>query len=168
MMEIYDIVDMDDEIIGAMTRDELRSTDAIHRSVVIIVLNRKNEILIQKRSHNLGNPGKWSLVAGHVDSGETYDDAAKRELSEEMFSEGIPHIEMKKLFKTLMNSYAGRVFFSVYSCVYDGVFTPDKEEVEAYEYQDLDFLLSDITSNPDRYSDIILEILTKYKRLQLM
>ncbi|MDE5889145.1 MAG: NUDIX domain-containing protein, partial [Bacilli bacterium] len=44
-----------------------------------------NEILLQKRSMTKRfNPGKWGLCAGHVDSGESLEDAAIREVKEEI------------------------------------------------------------------------------------
>jgi len=84
--EIYDVVDLDDEIIGQATRKEIHEKKLIHRSVHILVFNPKGCLFLQKRALSKDeNPGLWDTSsAGHVDSGEDYLTAANRELKEEL------------------------------------------------------------------------------------
>lgn len=57
-----------------------------HRTVHVWIMNSKNELLIQKRAIDKETfAGLWAIsVAGHVRSGETSLDAAKREIKEEI------------------------------------------------------------------------------------
>jgi 16S rRNA (adenine1518-N6/adenine1519-N6)-dimethyltransferase len=84
--EVFDVVDEDDQVIGQKTRAEVHAQGLIHRAVHVFVIGKKGQLLLQKRSMLKDvHPGTWdSSVAGHVDAGETYEEAAIRELEEEM------------------------------------------------------------------------------------
>lgn len=84
--ERFDVVDEHDNVIGVTTRGEAHRNPALmHRSIGILVFV-DGKLLLQKRSLTKDTyPGYWTCsVAGHVDSGETYDQAAVRELREEL------------------------------------------------------------------------------------
>jgi 16S rRNA (adenine1518-N6/adenine1519-N6)-dimethyltransferase len=84
--EIFDVVDADDQVIGTATRAEVHAQRLTHRAVHVFVFNKRGDLLLQKRSHLKDMcPGLWdSSVSGHLDSGESYEVAAVRELEEEM------------------------------------------------------------------------------------
>lgn len=84
--EIFDVIDADDRVIGQRTRREVhRDPTLIHRSIAIVLV-RGDQVFLQRRSMTKDSyPGYWTLsVTGHVDSGETYEEASKRELFEEI------------------------------------------------------------------------------------
>lgn len=58
----------------------------IHRAVHIYVFDSAQNIYLQKRSLTKSiQPGKWDTsVGGHVDAGETFEQAAYREMKEEL------------------------------------------------------------------------------------
>ena len=84
--ERFDVVDEHNAVIGSDTRGNVHARGLRHRAVHIFVFNGAGEIFLQKRSRwKDKEPGKWdSSAAGHVDSGETYAAAARRELAEEL------------------------------------------------------------------------------------
>lgn len=90
------VVDENDEPIGAATIVEARQTGAFHRISRVMVEDTKGRILLQKRSMSMEAwPGYWdNSAAGHVDYGETYEVAAVRELQEEI---GIKDIPLKEV-----------------------------------------------------------------------
>ncbi|MBP1933193.1 NUDIX domain-containing protein [Ammoniphilus resinae] len=53
--------------------------DDIKAGVAVIILNKKNEVLLQKRS----DVGLWGIPSGHIEIGETVSEAAIREVKEE-------------------------------------------------------------------------------------
>lgn len=84
--ELVDIVDDDDNVIAVATRREMRAGRLQHRSVGIAVLSSDGRLLIHRRSPSKDIwPGWWDIAAGGVvASGESYADAARRELAEEL------------------------------------------------------------------------------------
>lgn len=84
--ELLDLVDKDDNVIGTIFRSVAQNDPTkIYRIVSITVFNEDGETLIQKRSKDKSHPGKWENAAsGHVLANEKPEDAAKRELFEEL------------------------------------------------------------------------------------
>ena len=84
--ERFDVVDEHDRVVGTEARGVVHARGLRHRAVHLFVLNGRGELLLQKRSPwKDKHPGKWdSSAAGHVDSGEDYAHAARRELTEEL------------------------------------------------------------------------------------
>ncbi|MGZ4793813.1 MAG: NUDIX domain-containing protein, partial [Ilumatobacteraceae bacterium] len=84
--ELVDIVDDNDMVIASVTRAEMRAKRLQHRSVGIVVLSSNGRLLIHRRSLDKDIwPGWWDIAAGGVvTAGETYEDAAQRELAEEL------------------------------------------------------------------------------------
>ncbi|HUF60501.1 MAG TPA: 16S rRNA (adenine(1518)-N(6)/adenine(1519)-N(6))-dimethyltransferase RsmA [Verrucomicrobiales bacterium] len=84
--ERFDVVDAADQVTGSSTRDEVHRRALLHRAVHVFLFNRRGELFLQKRSRlKDSHPGRWdSSASGHLDSGETYLAAARRELCEEL------------------------------------------------------------------------------------
>ncbi|USN53647.1 MAG: NUDIX domain-containing protein [Candidatus Nomurabacteria bacterium] len=84
--ELLDIINEEDEVIGQATRQELYDKGLTCRIVHVFVQNSQGQFAIQKRSEVVSFlPGHWSSSAsGHVKKGESYDEAAARELQEEL------------------------------------------------------------------------------------
>ncbi|MEK9738209.1 MAG: NUDIX domain-containing protein [Euryarchaeota archaeon] len=70
--EIFDIVNDSDKVIGSASRNEVHNRGLKHRSVHLLIFNKRGAVLLQKRSMEKDTfPGVWdSSVSGHVDSGE--------------------------------------------------------------------------------------------------
>jgi len=85
-MELLDVVNEADEVIGTMTREEAYKTNAIVRVVDVLVFKPSvNKLVLQQRLPNKSYPLCFDCsAAGHVLSGEDYLFAAKRELDEEL------------------------------------------------------------------------------------
>ena len=85
--ELFYLVDDNDDVIGSVERFIAhRSKTLKHRSIFILLFNDLGELLLQKRSQFKDSfPGFWTVsVSGHVTFGQTYDEAAKREMEEEI------------------------------------------------------------------------------------
>ena len=87
--EYFEIIDdLSGKVIGKAPRRECHGNPALlHRSVHVIVQHPDGKsLLLQKRSMNKDiQPGKWdTAVGGHVDYGETIQEALMRETQEEL------------------------------------------------------------------------------------
>lgn len=60
-------------------RELVGTRPIILTGVTIIVLNKDNQILLQKRT----DTGDWGVIGGALELAETFEDAAKRELYDE-------------------------------------------------------------------------------------
>lgn len=127
MSEYFWIVDEDDHVIGKETRKNCHNQQLIHRSVYIFLHNSNKELFIQKRSMMKDlYPGFYTGSAtGHVNYGETYDQAAVRELEEELGIKA-PLIRLGK-FKSF--SLIEKEISTVYLCTYDGEVSINEQEI---------------------------------------
>jgi 8-oxo-dGTP diphosphatase len=67
-----------------------------HNVATVMLLNENGEILLQKKDLGFKRwPGRWSMFGGGIESGETPEDAVRREITEEL---GLK-LENLKLFK---------------------------------------------------------------------
>ena len=84
--EIISIYDEKDNYVGKDTRINMRKNNLIHRCTTILILNEKNEILVQTRSLSKEYcPGYLSAVSGGVVcDGEEVEMNAQKELEEEL------------------------------------------------------------------------------------
>lgn len=79
------VVDEHDSPIGGEQMPKAYAEGKILRVTTVIALNTNHDILLQKRGPEVYWPNTWDVTAGgHVDVGETYEQAAVREMHEEM------------------------------------------------------------------------------------
>ncbi len=84
--EFLDVVDENDQVLSSQQREDVHVNKLMHRAIHLWIFNAQGELFLQKRSYwKKYDPGLWcSSVAGHVMTGESYEEAAWRELEEEL------------------------------------------------------------------------------------
>lgn len=82
---LVDLVNEKDEVLGQDLKSQKKIKNFISRTVGIFIRNSDGKFLICKRgAHKKNDPNVYDVSAyGNVMAGETYEDAAKRELFEE-------------------------------------------------------------------------------------
>eukprot|EP01083_Nonionella_stella_P068528 182058_1 len=130
--EVINQVDRENNIIGSVSRSEMRQKNLFHQATYIFVMNHKRELYVQKRTPNKDYcPGFYDVTAGGVlQSGEIYEQNAYRELSEEY---GIKGVKLEHHQTFLFEDERVNCFGDIWSCCYDGDITPQPEEVESVE-----------------------------------
>ena len=127
--EIVAIVDQDNRSLGAVSRRIMRQQKLIHRASYILVFNTRGELFIQKRTMSKDiYPGYWDIAAGGVVlAGESYEESAQRELSEEL---GLHGAKLTFLFDHYYEDNHNKVWGRIFSCISNGPFTLQAEEIE--------------------------------------
>jgi 16S rRNA (adenine1518-N6/adenine1519-N6)-dimethyltransferase len=127
--EMFPLVDENDVVIGAMPRDEVHARNERHRAIHVQIFNAVGEVFLQKRSiWKDRSPAKWdSSTAGHVDAGETYEQAARRELMEEI---AVEVGELTPVCKLGCGPETGWEFLQIYRAAHEGPFRFAPLEVE--------------------------------------
>jgi isopentenyldiphosphate isomerase len=90
------VVNRADEPVGGASLQEIQEQSLLHRIVYVVVESPDSQLLLQKRSPEVGSyQNCWDMSAGgHVDEGETYLVAAGRELQEEL---GLAGFELEEI-----------------------------------------------------------------------
>ena len=128
--EIFPIVDEEGTVVGKATRGECHNgSRLLHAVVHLHVFNSKGDVYLQKRPEWKDiQPGKWdTAVGGHIDYGETPEEALRREVREELgMTEFVPQFVGKYVF----DSKRERELVYVNRTTYDGEIRPSKEELD--------------------------------------
>jgi isopentenyldiphosphate isomerase len=119
--ELVDVVDEHDRVVEVTTRSRMRGENLRHRSVSIAVIGSDGRLLVHRRAADKDVwPGMWDIcVGGVVSSGETYEQAAGRELAEEL---GIHDAELLLVGAGRYEDDAVRLIGRCYRLVHDGPF----------------------------------------------
>lgn len=133
MTEIFDVVDEDDNVIGKATRKEVHKNKLIHKCVMFFIFDKKRRIFITQRTKNKEFFKEyWSIaLGGHVNAGETYDEAVVRELKEEA------NIDEKPFY---MGSFKLRIPEKSENVRVYGFVTDKKPELDSFELKQGMFL----------------------------
>jgi 16S rRNA (adenine1518-N6/adenine1519-N6)-dimethyltransferase len=161
--ERFDVVDENDQVVRPEFRDIIHVNNLRHRATHMLLFNAAEELFLQKRSiWKDRNPGRWdSSAAGHVDSGEDYLTAARRELHEEL---GIDAPPLTPLGRLTPSENTGWEFIEIFTGRHEGPFHPAALEVETGAFFPLEKIRAWAESSPRDFSPVFLQILPMLHR----
>ena len=136
--ERFPIVDEEGRVIGVATRGECHNgSKLLHPVVHLHVFNSRGEVYLQKRPEWKDiQPGKWDTsVGGHIDYGETPEQALVREVGEEL---GITDFVPERVGKYVFESRRERELVYVHRTIYDGSVHPSAEELDGGRFWSMD------------------------------
>jgi len=164
-IEIFDIVDEHDRVIGQAPRPEVHRRRLRHRAVHILVFNEAGELFIQKRAATKDEfPHCYdSSAAGHLDQGEDYDACARRELREEL-DLAIPAERWEKLFKIAARPETGCEFVWVYRVITSESPRINRQEIEFGEFWSLRRVLEAVAERPEEFATGFVRILQEWRK----
>ena len=142
--EWFPLVDEAGNIVGRATRRECHDgSKRLHPVVHLHIYNKDGDLFLQKRSLAKDiQPGKWdTAVGGHVDYGESIEEALRREAREEL---GIEGFEAELMARYVFESAIEKELVHTYRTVYEGPFTPDKEELDDARFWRIDEIESQL------------------------
>lgn len=137
--ELVIVVDEEDNILSHTPRKEAHDKKLLHRTISVLVFDDQGKVMLQKRSMKKdSNPGKWSnATGGHVGHDETYDQAAQREVMEELKLNAQP----KLVKKMIIEDPAHTTMTQLYTINSSGPFEFNPEETDEIKFFAKDELL---------------------------
>ncbi len=144
--ETVPVVEENGLVVGQATRQSVHDgSKLMHPVVHLHIINREGCLYIQKRSMSKDLlPGRWdTAVGGHVDYGETLEEALYREASEELGFRDFNPIFLKSY---VWESAREKELVNVFATVGNFTLRPDNDEVTEGRY----WRMSEIGSNLGR------------------
>ncbi len=161
MAEIFDVVNDADEVVGRASREQVHGNPELtHRVAHVLVFNSAGSLFLQLRSPTKDvQPNRWDTsVGGHVDAGETYEQAARREMREEL---GIDDAEIEPLYRYLHRNEYESEMVATFRAVWDGAVRIDRSEITEGRF----WSLAEIAGHPpETYTPNFLDELSRYQR----
>lgn len=146
---LLDEVDEQDQLTGhQFTKQQMHDEHRLHRCVAIYVFDDQGRLYVQVHKKSAGLLD--NSVGGHVDAGEGYPTAAKREGEEEL---GLYEVELKELAASV-HSDEGRYvhMFGLYECQpQNWQFVPN-EEVEEIIPMTVEDVVEQMNQDPMRFT----------------
>ncbi|PZP38518.1 MAG: hypothetical protein DI585_07160 [Pseudomonas fluorescens] len=132
--ELVEIVDKDDNVLGTMERAQADAQGKRYRIVHVILINDDDTMLVQwRKATKTQSPRTFTAsAAGALDVGESYADAAKRELKEEL------GVTLKKPLKLMGKFSTKTANGELYAGVYNGEVKNWEDEADALDYLNRD------------------------------
>ncbi len=154
-MEQVVLVDESDNEVGIMEKMEAHRRGLLHRAFSVLIFNSRGELLLQKRADTkYHSAGLWTnTCCSHPQPGESFQDAIKRKLLQEM---GIS-VQTEFVFKFLYNVKVDHDLIEheldhVFVGIHDGEPTINTREAQDWKLADLPSLRNAIIQHPEQYT----------------
>lgn len=148
--EVVERVDAQDRVLGPVSRRDAVREGWLHRIAVVVCRDRQGRILVHRRAGQVSRfPGRYEVeVGGAVAVGESYEQAAARELTEEF---GVL-AAVRFRFTFLHRGGLSPVWVGVCDAVVPRAVRPDPDEVAWHGWlneSDLPRVFREWTFTPD-------------------
>ncbi|MCP4600019.1 MAG: isopentenyl-diphosphate Delta-isomerase [Proteobacteria bacterium] len=155
MEETLILVDEHDNQVGTGEKMEVHRKGILHRCFSIFIFNSADQMLLQKRAiSKYHSGGLWTnSCCSHPRNSEELEEAIHRRLIEEMGFD----CEMKEIFTfiykaELDHGLTEHEYDHVYIGRYDDKITPNPEEADGYEWEEVEKIEKEIKRSPDHYT----------------
>lgn len=148
------LVNEKDEVVGYGEKMEVHEKAQLHRAFSIFVMNKNDQVMIQKRAdHKYHSGGLWAnTCCSHPIKDEEQEVTVHRRLKEEMgftcpLKEIFSFVYKAELDKGLTEHEFDHVYFGRY----EGNPDPNPEEVGDWKWIDIHQLNQELISQPEKY-----------------
>ena len=152
--EPFDVVDEENRVIAQAPRGKVHAQRLLHRAVHVLIHDSEGRFFLQRR-RNLKDtfPDCWdSSCSGHLDAGEDYETAARRELHEELGFESRP-FALQPIAMLPAGEETGHEFIQVYLLgPTSGPFLLNPEEITAGRWATPAELNRDLAQSPRQFA----------------
>ncbi len=160
MSEAIDLVDISNNVIGTTDVENAHKQKQLHRVVGVLLFDLKGNLYLQ----NGNKYNKYDLsVGGHVGQGETYEQAAHREMQEELGVE-VPLIHMGTFLSS--NAKLGHFW-----AIYQGELPLDwnsspTEEVASVIKMNMQEVLEKLKLSPELFTHGFINVFNEFNRVK--
>jgi isopentenyl-diphosphate delta-isomerase type 1 len=163
MEEIFDVVDAADRVIGQAPRSVVHRERWLHRAVHVFLFDGAGRLTMQLRSATKDEYPLCftSSASGHLGSGESYDQAAVRELEEEL---GLASIPLEFLGKLPASPETAHEHSALYRARTDEPLRPDPDEIAELVRLPLDEIAAWLAREPAKFSPPFATLFQWYMR----
>jgi len=160
--ERFPVVDKNDRILRYAQRSDVHGNNLRHRAVHILIFNQAGEVYLQQRARwKDRHPLRWdSSAAGHVNTGESYDETARRELKEEL---GVT-VPLKKISKLPASERTDQEFIRVYRGAVSSDPAPNRAEIESGAFFPQAVIDGWVAARPNDFAPGFIECWKVYRR----
>jgi isopentenyl-diphosphate delta-isomerase len=152
--ELFDVVDAQDEVVSQAPRWDVHARSLLHRAVHVLVHDEAGRFFLQRRSLGKDSfPGCWDAsCTGHLDAGEDYETAARRELREELGWHDVSQ-PLRHVTKLAASPSTGYEFIEVFLLgPAAGPFELHPEEIIEGRWIDPRALSAEMRASPEEFS----------------
>jgi 8-oxo-dGTP pyrophosphatase MutT (NUDIX family) len=132
MSEPVERVDGQDRVLNVVDRGEAIRRGWLHRVATVVCRDARGRVLVHRRSPDAPRfPDQYNwLLGGAAEVGESYEEAAARELTEEL---GV-RARVRFVFKYLCRGAFSPYWLGVHEAVIDADITPDPSEIAWHDW----------------------------------
>ncbi len=144
---MVDVVDAADRVVGRATRAVVRAENLWHRACFIVALDGEGRVFVHLRTATKDVfPSYYDLtVGGVVGAGESYREAAEREVREEL---GVEPRDLERVGSLHYEDSANRVIGEIFDCRVIPPLTLQPEEVVSGEWLEVPAAARRIAAHP--------------------
>ncbi len=155
MKDCVVLVDRMGREIGTQEKIQAHREGNLHSAFSIFIFNAIGELLLQRRARTkYHSAGLWTnTCCSHPRPGESYYNAARRRLNEEMGFDS----ELTELFSFIYRIQLNNNLFEheldqVFIGHYNGQPTPNPDEVDDWKWMNISALKQDVQETPENYT----------------
>lgn len=161
--EIVDVVDKKGKVLYQIDKQIAHNKGLLHKTVIAEVINSKGECLLVKPHDHKQDAGQYvSPVGGHMRSGESDEEALRRETREEI---GIDNFTFRFIDRAIFNRHVLGRHENHYFYVYE-IFTDEKpklgDEAESCKWFAKDELKKALQENPKDFGDSYIFVVKNF------
>jgi 16S rRNA (adenine1518-N6/adenine1519-N6)-dimethyltransferase len=152
--ELFEVIDESGKVLCLKPRGEVHAKGLLHKGVYIALFDGSGRIFMQRRAACKDiMPLRWDFsAAGHLKPGESYAEAAARELKEEL---GVGGKNFEKLAEVRFRYNYGNAVDNeanwLFKCGFDGEIKIGRGEVAEGKFVPLKKVLAEIGEKPEKF-----------------
>lgn len=164
--ELIQIVDANDQPVRGATKEAAWRDGLIHRIVHVYAFGPDGRLLLQKRADNIElYPGRWcESASGHVDEGEDWEQAARREMQEEVgiTPAVLEFLGTRRTSKVFQGRKLERFSRSYRTTIEEIPINLQQKEVSSVHWVSLDKVKLEVRQEPEKFTDGLVEGINTY------